>query len=360
MTDLTHDLPDLTLDEPVAKYVRVETSLESTIWARFVEPYLRGLEPFARTIDLGTDAPIDTQFAGIPAHLITREVSGEAHRTLLIEGSTYAAIAQRYRHGSGVVTVRAATRVDLDAAVEQIRSWIPTPEPQETSVTVDFWQRSRGMHTTSRTIDTPAWVDVASNYPGGVRTDLDELMSMAIDAPVGRVILWHGPPGTGKTTAIRTLARAWRHQARFQVVIDPDAAFVEASNLMQMLLSDDADEGMWRVLVVEDADRLVDVDTQGATLSRLLNVGDGIVGQGVRVMVLLTTNRAPAELHPALSRPGRCLSHVAFRHFTRAEAVEAFPDRADDFRTEATELSLAEILTGQPDLEPAEAFGQYL
>src|SRR5439155_8984826 len=58
----------------------------------------------------------------------------------------------------------------------------------------------------------------------------------------------------------------------------------------------------------------------GQGLSRLLNVVDGLIGQGLRVLVLITTNEDVRRLHPAVSRPGRCL----FRHeFDRLDADEA-------------------------------------
>jgi len=54
-----------------------------------------------------------------------------------------------------------------------------------------------------------------------------------------------------------------------------------------------------------------DAKTQaGQGLSRLLNVVDGLIGQGVKIIVMITTNEEVGALHPAVSRAGRCaLAH---------------------------------------------------
>jgi len=55
-------------------------------------------------------------------------------------------------------------------------------------------------------------------------------------------------------------------------------------------------------------------------LSRFLNVVDGLIGQGLRVLVLVTTNEEIGTLHPAVARPGRSAANIAFPPLTREEA----------------------------------------
>ena len=119
------------------------------------------------------------------------------------------------------------------------------------------------------------------------------------------------------------MAREWAGRARFQVVLDPNIVFSRSSHLMSVIMDDPRNEvPEWRVLVVEDADELLREDAKsrvGQALSRLLNLGDGILGQGMKVIVLITTNEPIQRLHPALLRPGRCLTEIEFRKFTAAE-----------------------------------------
>lgn len=81
----------------------------------------------------------------------------------------------------------------------------------------------------------------------------------------------------------------------------------------------------WKLVVAEDADDYVRSDARrraGASLGRLLNVADGMLGQGLNTLVLLTTYEEITRLHPAVVRPGRCLCLVEFTRFSPAGARE--------------------------------------
>jgi TRAP-type C4-dicarboxylate transport system permease large subunit len=76
--------------------------------------------------------------------------------------------------------------------------------------------------------------------------------------------------------------------------------------------------------VAEDSDEFLRASARrdaGASLGRLLNVTDGVLGQGSDTIILLTTNEEIGRLHPALVRPGRCLGAVEFTEFSPTEAA---------------------------------------
>ena len=65
--------------------------------------------------------------------------------------------------------------------------------------------------------------------------------------------------------------------------------------------------------MLEDCDELIRGEAKqstGQALSRLLNLTDGLLGQGRNVLVAITTNEDLARLHPAVVRPGRCLAQI--------------------------------------------------
>ena len=141
-------------------------------------------------------------------------------------------------------------------------------------------------------------------------------------------------PGTGKTSALRALIWQWRAWCAAEYIVDPEVLFGDQpSYLVSVLLHDhderpSADEGeepkhLWRLLILEDSGEFLTMDAKertGQALSRFLNVVDGLIGQGLRLLVLVTSNEALGKLHPAVSRPGRCVNKIRFQPFTTMEA----------------------------------------
>jgi hypothetical protein len=240
----------------------------------------------------------------------------------------------------GRVHVRTATAelVALTEIEKWLRQCFPPAEPSEDrQVPVSFWSYgARGASSISRTLAVPSWQDISANYPSDVREQLAALVAPSFrPAGHGQLVLWYGPPGTGKTYALRALAWEWRTWCELHYVIDPEMLFGERSDyLLEVVLDEEDDEERkWRLLVLEDTGELLAADAKeqtGQGLSRLLNLVDGIVGQGLRVLVLVTTNEPLRRLHPAVARPGRCAAKVEFAGFGPDEAAEWLEARGAD------------------------------
>jgi hypothetical protein len=235
----------------------------------------------------------------------------------------------------GDVWARAATRerTTLKAAQAWLRERFPEVAPTEDEeVPVRFWTRGGGEGSAiSRDLAVRDWPAIREDYPAVVREQLDALMAYRPDAVAGQLLLWHGEPGTGKTTALRALAWEWRRWCRLHYVTDPEAFFGSAEYMLGALIDheDWEDDERWRLLVLEDTGELLAPDAKtsvGQGLSRLLNVVDGLIGQGLRVLVLVTTNEPLQRLHPAVTRPGRCAAQIEFLRFP-PEEVAAWLER---------------------------------
>jgi hypothetical protein len=116
------------------------------------------------------------------------------------------ALAHVIRHGDNVtVRLAAGDQRTLDEAERKLRARLPEPESDTTLVPVEFsyWREQTGVVATSRTLEVPRLDEIALNYPTQVRAALAELAGDRGGARGGRLILWHGRPGCGKTWALR-------------------------------------------------------------------------------------------------------------------------------------------------------------
>lgn len=230
-------------------------------------------------------------------------------------------------NGSADVDIAAASGDDLERALSSIADALQPIQEAPNEVPITFWASdSRGPISAHRRIEGPAWDEIAANHAEQTGVELTNLMS-ARGPGTGRLVLWHGEPGTGKTHAVKALVREWRSWCIPHFISDPEVFLGENSSyLMRVLTSDDREHGQdreWKLVILEDAGELLAADARartGQALSRLLNVTDGLMGQGMNALVLVTTNEPLRKLHPAVQRPGRCWADVEFGALSVAEA----------------------------------------
>jgi hypothetical protein len=266
--------------------------------------------------------------------------------------------------GACEIVVAARTSDAARGAAKGLAAALRSTPRRDRRVPVRFWTNTaNGTETRRRAIEAPKWGQIAGNYPAHVRAAIDGLA--AARAPgTGALLLWHGKPGTGKTHALRALVRSWRDWCSAHYVTDPERFLAGTSYLMDVTTSRRGeDEPDWRLVVLEDAGELMSASARtdtGQGLSRVLNLTDGMLGQGVKCILLVTTNEPLGRLHPAVHRPGRCWASVDFDAFGPAEATAWLAARGveREVRAPMTLAQLFEAADGRETVaRPQDAFG---
>jgi hypothetical protein len=192
----------------------------------------------------------------------------------------------------------------------------------------------------SRYLEMVNWSNVEPNYSHDTKEAMNKLVNLKPPFGEGQLMLFHGVPGTGKTFAIRTLIHKWSSWCKPVYILDPEVFFSNSVYMTQIALEiadsgngvepvhsrydDDSEDNVdlgipdrekWKLLILADSGEMLSKDAKmntGQGFGRLLNLANGLIGQGIKVLSLITTNEPIESLHEAVAREGRCLANVNF------------------------------------------------
>lgn len=129
------------------------------------------------------------------------------------------------------------------------------------------------------------------------------------------ILLLVGPPGTGKSTWLRSLIL---HSA-MSAALAYDKDTIRDMGMLQHFYSSNH-----CILALEDADAFIGKREHGnEDLQNVLNFADGVTDNPGKKMVISTNLGSLAKVDQALIRKGRCFDIVVFRELTPEEANAA-------------------------------------
>jgi hypothetical protein len=257
---------------------------------------------------------------------------------------------------------------------------------EQNGVWAEFAHLARnGVSRNTEFLRCPPWEEIRENYAPPAREGLEKLFNVLKPWKRGRLIIWHGPPGTGKTYAIRALMMIWRKTFDFIVINDPENLSSHPGYYYQVaspsseapartvpghpwdLAPDEEGESppgarggeKRRIFIMEDTADLILQESRSShydKIGKLLNMTDGLFGQGREDLFLLTFNEDVERIDPAFLRPGRCIVNMEFPKFKASQAAAWFRMQGLDRFEPRAEMTLAEmyakLFVGKGGVEP--------
>ena len=166
---------------------------------------------------------------------------------------------------------------------------------------------SGGLTTKQIKIKKPK-IDFEAHYNSDFKEVHESILKNLKKKDTKGLYLFHGQPGTGKSTYIKYLIQCQKKEVIF---LSPKLA----SNLDDFQLTNFLLENPNCILVIEDAEEIIlsRDNHQNTRLSFLLNLTDGLLSDSLGIQVIATFNTDLINIDKALLRKGRLTSIYEFK-----------------------------------------------
>jgi len=164
--------------------------------------------------------------------------------------------------------------------------------------------------------------------------------------PCGRIVIFDGVPGTGKTYMVRALLHDVP-DAMFLLVSADLVASLASPGIVKSIIKHRQGSTGPTVFIVEDADSVLAKrgNDNMSSVSAVLNLSDGILGNLLDLRIVATTNVSRDELDEAILRASRLCRRIEVPPLDYARAVTCLTRLGGDttLLNDTKEYSLGEL-----------------
>lgn len=167
------------------------------------------------------------------------------------------------------------------------------------------------------------------------------------------LVLLHGGAGTGKTSYMKYLLT--QVEDKKLIYMPPDMVqHLSSPGFVSFLIAN----AKKSILLIEDAENILkkrEYD-QNQSVSNILNISDGILGDIMQIQIVATFNCNIDEIDPALRRPGRLIKEYYFDKLGIEETSLLLKKVYSDTKDQLRSAKIKKLISSNPRMTLAEIY----